>query len=56
MFWICKSNPTFTFALRDMNKPMGVSEIQLVEQLPDDLKSSLPSIDELETELNKLDK
>ena len=43
------------FALRGLNKPMGVSEIQLVGQLPDDLKSSLPSIDELEAELSKLD-
>ena len=50
-----KNNVEVEFALRDMNKPMGVSEIQLVEQLPDGLKSSLPSIDELETELNKLD-
>ena len=50
-----KNNVEVEFALRDMNKPMGISQIQLVEQLPDDLKSSLPSIDELETELNKLD-
>ena len=42
------------FALRDINKPMGVSEFQLTEILPDELKSSLPSIEEIENELKKL--
>ena len=39
------------FALRDINKPMGVSEFQFTEVLPDDLKSSLPTIEEIEREL-----
>ena len=30
---------------------MGVSEFQLTEILPEDLKSSLPSIEEIEQEL-----
>lgn len=38
------------YALRDMNKPIGVSEYELTQQLPDDLKSSLPSIEEIEKE------
>jgi len=42
------------FALRDIGKPMGVSEFTLVEQLPENLKSNLPSIEEIEQELNKL--
>lgn len=33
---------------------MGVSECQLTEILPDDIKSSLPSIDELKTNLKPL--
>jgi len=36
------------------NKPMGVSEFQLTEMLPENLKSSLPSVEEIEEELKKL--
>lgn len=41
------------YALRDVNKPMGVAEWQtrLVESLPDELKGSLPTVEELEAEL-----
>lgn len=46
-----KNNLEAEFALRDMNKPMGVSEFQLTEILPDNLKSSLPTIEEMENEL-----
>ena len=46
-----KNNIEAEFALRDINKPMGVSEFQLTEILPDELKSSLPTIEEIENEL-----
>jgi predicted nuclease of restriction endonuclease-like (RecB) superfamily len=49
-----KNNFETEFALRDINKPMGVSEFQLTEMLPDELKSSLPSIEEIENELKKI--
>jgi predicted nuclease of restriction endonuclease-like (RecB) superfamily len=39
------------FALRDINKPMGVSEFSFIEILPDDLKSTLPTVEEIEKEL-----
>lgn len=39
------------YALRDMNKPIGVSEYELTRALPEHLKSSLPSIEALEAEL-----
>ncbi|SLM33034.1 conserved hypothetical protein [Desulfamplus magnetovallimortis] len=42
------------FALRDINKPMGVSEFTLTENLPEDLKGSLPTIEEIEADLDKL--
>lgn len=50
---ICKSkNDTVVeYALRDVNKPIGVSEYLITQQLPDELKSSLPSIEEIEAEL-----
>ncbi len=46
-----KNNIEAEFALRDINKPMGVSEFQFTEILPDELKSSLPTIQEIEAEL-----
>lgn len=53
---ICKSkNDTVVeYALRDVNKPLGVSEYVITQQLPDELKSSLPSIEEIEAELGGL--
>lgn len=38
-------------ALRDVHKPIGISEYELTRSLPDNLKSSLPSIEEIEAEL-----
>jgi predicted nuclease of restriction endonuclease-like (RecB) superfamily len=39
------------YSLRDIQKPIGVSDYKLTRALPDDLKTSLPSIEELESEL-----
>ena len=50
-----KNNIEAEFALRDMNKPMGISEFQFTEILPDNLKSSLPTIEEIENELKNKD-
>jgi predicted nuclease of restriction endonuclease-like (RecB) superfamily len=43
------------YALRDVKKPIGVAEWQtrLVESLPKELRGSLPSIADIERELNK---
>jgi len=43
------------YALRDIAKPIGVAEWQtrLVQSLPESLKGSLPSIEEIEAELGK---
>jgi predicted nuclease of restriction endonuclease-like (RecB) superfamily len=49
-----KNNIEADFALRDINKPIGVSEFQITEHLPDNLKSSLPTIEEIENELKNL--
>lgn len=46
-----KNNIEAEFALRDLNKPIGISEFQLTEILPEELKSSLPTIEEIENEL-----
>ena len=50
-----KSNIEVEFALRDMSKPMGVSEYNFTEVLPDELKGSLPTVEEIEADLKLLD-
>ena len=54
---ICKSkNDTVVeYALRDINKPLGISEYQLIEILPKEYKSSLPSIEEIEAKLDEIE-
>jgi predicted nuclease of restriction endonuclease-like (RecB) superfamily len=51
---ICKSkNDTVVeYALKDVHKPIGVSEYIITRNLPDEFKSSLPSIEEIEAELS----
>jgi predicted nuclease of restriction endonuclease-like (RecB) superfamily len=43
------------YALRDTRKPIGVSDFHITESLPKELKSSLPTIAEIEAELSTLD-
>jgi hypothetical protein len=54
---LCKEKDRITveYALRDLRKPIGVAEwrTRLVESLPKRLQGSLPSIEQLETELGK---
>ncbi|MEI6791154.1 MAG: PDDEXK nuclease domain-containing protein [Myxococcaceae bacterium] len=40
------------YALRDISKPMGVSEYTLTRLMPKELKKSLPTIEEIEAELS----
>ena len=50
---ICKSkNDTVVeYALKDIHKPIGVSEYIITKNLPKEFRSSLPSIEEIEAEL-----
>jgi len=41
------------YALRDIYKPMGISEYILTSAIPEDIKTQLPSVEELERELEK---
>ena len=41
------------YALQNISSPIGVSEFNVKELLPDNLKSKLPTIEEVEEELNK---
>lgn len=46
-----KDNIEVEFALRDISKPIGVSQFELTRIVPDNLKSSLPTITEIEQSL-----
>ena len=46
-----KNRVIVEYALRDLSKPIGVSAYQLTQALPESLKGSLPTIEELEAEL-----
>ncbi|WP_310993391.1 PDDEXK nuclease domain-containing protein [Aequorivita marina] len=41
------------YTLRDINKPMGISEYKLTDTIPENIKTKLPSIEELENELSE---
>jgi len=51
---LCKSKNKVVaeYALRDNAQPIDVAEYQLVESLPDELQTSLPSIEQIERELS----
>lgn len=51
---LCKDNKNkvvVEYALRDTNKPIGVAEYITANALPDQLKGSLPTIEQIEEEL-----
>jgi len=52
---LCKSKDKLEveYALQGMNKPIGVSEFTVTQALPAELKSTLPTVEEFENELNK---
>ncbi len=41
------------YALKDMTKPIGITEYKLTESIPLILKESLPSIEKIEKELKR---
>ena len=54
---LCRSKGRIVveYALRDLKKPIGVAgwETKIVEKLPEHLKGSLPTVEELEAELSR---
>ncbi|MNY82274.1 hypothetical protein D3C86_2242780 [compost metagenome] len=44
------------YALGDKSQPMGIAEYKLMESLPQELQTSLPTIEQIEQELgNSMD-
>lgn len=54
---LCKEKKKFTVecALKDINKPIGVSEYKILEQIPEFLNSKLPEIEDIELHMNNID-
>lgn len=52
---LCKSKNKIVaeYALGDKSQPMGIAEYKLLESLPPELQGSLPSIEEIEAELQQ---
>jgi hypothetical protein len=52
---LCKTTDKVVaeYTLRDMTKPIGVSEYQITRSLPEHLKSSLPTVEEIEERLEE---
>ena len=42
------------YALSGYDQPIGISDYQLTKAIPDDLKSALPTVEEVEEELSKI--
>jgi predicted nuclease of restriction endonuclease-like (RecB) superfamily len=51
---LCKSKDKVIaeYALKDISKPMGISEYKITQTIPKELKTSLPSIEEIEKEFS----
>lgn len=52
---LCKDKNKFVaeYALRDISKPVGISEYKIVKSIPKKFKTSLPTVEELEKELGE---
>ena len=51
---LCKTRDRMVaeYSLQDVSKPIGVSEYQLAVALPEKLKGTLPTIEEIESEFS----
>ena len=48
-----RNNVVAEYALRDVNKPIGISRYALAATLPEELRASFPTVEEVEAELGK---
>ncbi len=48
-----KNKVVAEYALKDMSKPIGVSEYKLIDVLPEELQETLPSVEDIETRVLK---
>jgi YhcG PDDEXK nuclease domain len=52
---LCKTKDGLVaeYALRDSTKPIGIAEYKINELLPDEIRGDLPTIEELEIQIDK---
>ena len=52
---LCKSknNLVAKYSLKDISKPIGVSEYKVTSSLPDDLEKQLPSVEDIQKRIRK---
>lgn len=48
-----KNKVVAEYALKDMTKPIGVSEYRLMDVLPEEFQKTLPSVEDIETRILK---
>jgi predicted nuclease of restriction endonuclease-like (RecB) superfamily len=48
-----KNRMVAEYALKDISKPVGISEYRLLESIPENFQGSLPSIEQIEAELGE---
>ncbi len=53
ILWQNKDRVVAEYALRDIHKPIGIADYELTRALPNELASSLPSIETIEAELSR---
>lgn len=55
---LCKGKDNFTaeYALKDIKKPIGVSEYKLLEDMPEYLQSQLPRAEDIELRIKDIEK
>lgn len=53
---LCKTKDKFTaeYSLKDINKPIGVSEYKILEDMPEYLQSQLPKIEDIELHIKDI--
>lgn len=51
---LCKTKDKIEaeYSLRGVDKPIGISEYQIIQNIPNDIKSDLPTIEDIEKELD----
>ena len=54
---LCKNKDKFTaeYSLKDINKPIGVSEYKLLEEIPEYLQSQLPKAEDIELHIKDIE-
>lgn len=53
LLWKENNKVKAEYALKDINKPIGISEYELIKSIPENLKSNLPTVEEIEKEMEE---